>query len=156
MGVKPCWTWSLALAGAVACGGPARPAATPSASGGPRVTPAPRTIQVEGHRVVVEGRWHPIEPSPSSPAVPNAVRIVCLRAERSCREELTYAPTGRTPLTEALDYRVREWTNERLLAVRRGGGREFHLRVSLIGAAAVKVAVKGASDGVGDVAWRLE
>lgn len=109
--------------------------------------------------MVVEGRWFPIEAGPKSPVVPNAARVVCTRAERSCKEELTRLAAGATGdgLHETLEYRVREWTKwgtpaGKLVASRREGATEIEIRVSLRGLAAEKVVMERG----GETRWRLE
>jgi hypothetical protein len=139
---------------ATACGGPGVPG---SKSG--TISPPPRTFLVQEDRVVIEGRWHPIEPGPKSPAILDAVRVVCVRAERSCTEDLTRFSTypGAEPVHDVLQYRVDEWTKwgkpaGKLVASRRADAIEVQIRVSLSGLAAEKVVI----DKEGATRWRLE
>jgi hypothetical protein len=105
---------------------------------------------------VIEGRWHAVESPGQSPVVPNAVKVVCVRAERQCQEDLTTAPPGRPAVSEVLDYRVRDWTNSKLVAVRRTGATEARLEVSLTGLAAEKFVREGKSVKDGGIRLRLE
>lgn len=114
---------------------------------------------MEADSVVVEGRWFPIEPGPASPVVPNAVRVVCGRAGRSCKEDLTRlaGEPGAQPVREVLKYRIDDWTKwgkpaGALLASRRDGETRIEIRVSLSGLVAEKVVIEGERE----THWRIE
>jgi hypothetical protein len=119
----------------------------------------PRSVRVEADSVVIEGRWFPIEAGHESLAYPNAVRVVCTRAQRSCKEDLARlaGKGGAEPLHEVLEYRIEEWTKwgkpaGKLVASRRDGGAEIEIRVSLSGLAVEKVVIeKGRA-----TRWRIE
>ncbi len=140
---------------AVGCRGAATPPPVPAG----KISPPPRSVLVQDDRVVIEGRWSPIEAGPKSPAIPNAVRVVCVRAERSCSEDLTRLShyPGADPVEDKWQYRVEEWTAlgkpaGRMVASRREGATQVQIRVSLSGLAAEKVVIdKGA-----ETRWRLE
>lgn len=149
--------WAVRLAAlSIACSrGPTsgKTAAPPAG-----LSPPPRSVRVEQDAVAVEGQWIPIEPGPDSPLLPNAVRLRCLRAERSCKEELT-RPAGQaaSPVREAHEYRLDEWTKwgqaaGRLVASRREGGVQVEIRVSLNGLTAEKVVI----DKGHEIRWRIE
>jgi hypothetical protein len=112
---------------------------------------------VEQDRVVVEGRWFPIEAG--SLAVPNAVRVVCVRANRSCKEDLTRlteGPGGK-PVHEQREYRVDEWTQwgkpaGKLVASRRDSANPVEIRVSLSGLTAEKAEISKERE----TRWRIE
>jgi hypothetical protein len=144
---------------ATACGGAAAPGSESGASKAGTISPSPRSLLVQEDRVVIEGRWHPIEPGPKSPAILNAVRVVCVRAERSCTEDLTRSSTypGAEPVQDVLQYRVDEWTKwgkpaGKIVSSRRADAIEVQIRVSLSGLAAEKVVI----DKEGTTRWRLE
>ncbi len=135
--------------------GPGFKAAAPA--GG--ISPPPRAVRVEQDSVVVEGRWFPIETEPPSPVVPNAVRLVCGRVERSCKEDLTRlaGASGAELVHEVLKYRIDDWTKwgkpaGRLLASRRDGLTQIEIRVSLSGLTAEKVVIEGERE----THWRIE
>jgi hypothetical protein len=144
-----------ALLAAVACkgsGGSSSPeAAVPS-----EASPPPRIIRAEQGSVVIEGRWHPVEASEASDDVTYLVHATCVRSERRCREELTTVRAGHPPATETREYKVREWTDWKLLAVRPEGPEEVQLRVSLTGLAAEKVTVSLKKRDQPETRWRLE
>ena len=109
--------------------------------------------------MAIEGRWSLTAAQETSRVIPNAVRVVCVRQERSCKEELTRpaADPGADPVHEVLSYRVEEWTKEgkpagKLIASRREGTTEVEIRVSLSGFAAEKVVI----DKKNETHWRLE
>ncbi len=148
----------LVAALSLSCGGAAtigsKPA--PSASG---ISPPPRSLQVEPDTVVLKGRWVPIEAVTDSPELPNAVQVVCLRTQRSCKEDLNRltARAGAAPVHEVLEYRIEDWTKwgtpaGRLVASRRDEGAVIEIRVSLSGLAAEKAVVRKGSE----TRWRLE
>jgi len=144
------------VAAAWGCGGskPDGQRAVPEADG---LVSLPRAIRVEEGTVTVEGRWAPIEPEGAPPLL-NTVRVVCRRADRACREDLTTAAAagGSPPTREQADYEVREWTPAKLVAMRRtAAGDEVELYVSLLGQAATKSLAKKGRRGAG-VRWRLE
>jgi hypothetical protein len=141
-----------------ACGGAQAPRAKRSPEA-VKVSPPPRSVLVQADSVVIEGRWYPVAAGPNARASPNAVRVLCARAERTCREDLTRlsAHPDAEPFREVLQYRVREWTKEgtpagKLVASRREGATEIEIRVSLSGLAAEKVVI----DKGGETRWRLE
>ncbi len=141
----------------LACGRPTTPGSR-SATGG-AVSPLPRSVQVEQDSVVVEGRWFPVEVGPGSPVARNAVRVVCRRAERSCKEDLTHlvGEAGAGPVQQLIEYRVDDWTRwgqpvGRLIASRREGGARIEIRVSLSGLAAEKVVIEKGRE----TRWRIE
>lgn len=142
----------------IACGGAARPGSKQTPLAG-TISPSPRSVRVEQESVVVEGRWTPIEAGPEAPPLPNAVRVVCSRAQRSCKEDLTRlaGDGGAEPVHETLEYRVDEWTKwgkpaGKVVASRREGGARVELRVSLSGLTAEKVVIdKGRA-----THWRIE
>lgn len=143
---------------AIACGRATKPGPTPRNPAG-EISPFPRSVQVAEDSVVVEGRWAPIEAGPKSPDLPNAVRVVCTRAQRSCKEDLTRLADERAgePLHEALEYRVDEWTQwgkpaGRILASRRSAGTQVEIRVSLSGLTAEKVVIEKGRQ----FRWRIE
>jgi len=143
---------------AVACGGAPAPGSKPAPEEG-RISPPPRSVVVQEDRVVIAGRWYPIEAEPKSPAIPNAVRVICVRVERACKEDLTRPSTypGAEPVHDLLHYRVEEWTAVgqaagKLVASRREGATEVEIRVSLSGLAAEKVVI----DKGEETRWRLE
>jgi hypothetical protein len=103
------------------------------------LSPPARAIRVDADKVVIEGRWQPVASASDSPAPENAVRAVCTRVEKRCREELTTVAGGGSPATEIFEYRIREWTKAKLVATRRSGAYEQTLRVSLTGLAAEKI-----------------
>jgi hypothetical protein len=144
------------LAAAWSCRG-TKPDGPPAAVEAERFSPPPRAIRVEKETVVIEGRWAPIDPGGAAPP-PNAVRVVCRRADRTCREELTTAAPAGTPepARERAEYEAREWTPAKLVAVRRTqAGDEVELFISLVGNAATKsVTRKRGRDA--EVRWRLE
>lgn len=114
---------------------------------------------MEPDSVVVEGHWFPIEAGPESPVVLNAVRVVCGRAERSCKEDLTRlaSATGAEAVHEVLKYRIDDWTKwgkpaGSLLASRRDGLTQIEIRVSLSGLTAEKVVIQGERE----THWRIE
>lgn len=151
-----CWA-ALAASLAVACGGPAPgPSAAPPEA---ERVPSPKSFVVQPDRVVIEGSWYPIDAGPPSTAIPNAVRVVCVRAERSCQEDLTRlsAAPGAEPAHELLQYRIEQWTEPgkragRLIASRREGAARIEIRVALRGKAAVKAVIAGGRRS----RWRLE
>ena len=103
--------------------------------------------------------WYPIEAGPESLVVPNAVRVVCGRAPRSCREELTHlaSEAGAEPVHQALEYRIDEWTRwgtpaGKLVASRREGGAQVEIRVSLSGLTAEKAVIEKGRQ----LRWRIE
>jgi hypothetical protein len=59
-------------------------------------------------------------------------------------------------VSETLDYRVREWTKAKLVAVRRSGLTEVELRISLTGSAAQKVVIDNKGGRGIETYWRLE
>lgn len=151
--------WRAAVAGslAIACGVP--PVSGSKPAGQPRgISPPPRVLEVHDDRLLLEGRWYPIEPGPKSPPLPNAVRVVCVRAKRSCKEDLTrFSSAGSAEsVHDVLQYRVSEWTRGnragKLVASRQEGAVDVEIRVALRGGAAEKVVIK---DGV-ETRWRLE
>ena len=113
----------LVLLTAVACkapGGSSGPeAAVPSAA-----SPPARVIRVDQSSVVIEGRWQPVDASGASDDVTYVVRATCVRSERRCREELTTVQAGHSPATETREYKVREWTDWKLVAARAEGPEE--------------------------------
>ena len=128
-------------------GGDARPSGSPTA--------AARGIQVEEGRVVVQGRWQPIETTAQQPPVAHTVRIVCTQDRGRCREEGAAAGTGATT-RDPLDYDVKEWTSWKLVAgTRTAAGDEYELQVALRGAAATKAFTRKGSRTV-ETRWRLE
>lgn len=140
----------LALVGAlsIACRGAATPGGQASPTSAVAPSPPARSVQVEADEVVIEGRWTPIEGETASATKPNAVRVVCRRAERSCKEDLTRPSNypGGDPVQDVWQYRVDEWTAwgkpvGRMVAVRREGARQIEIRVSLSGLAAEKVVI---------------
>lgn len=149
---------ALVAALAIACGG-ATPSGSKQAKPSGGISPLPRLVRIEPDTVVVEGHWVPIAAGPESPVVQNAVRVVCGRAERSCKEDLTRlaGEPGAGPVHEALEYRVEEWTKwgtpaGRLVASRRQGGAQHEIRVSLSGLTAERVAVEKGRE----TRWRIE
>ena len=91
--------------------------------------------------------------------LPNAVRVVCTRAERSCKEDLTRlaGERGGEPVHEMLEYRIDEWTKwgkpaGKLVASRREGGAQVEIRVSLSGLTAEKVVIEKGRE----TRWRIE
>jgi hypothetical protein len=134
-----------------------KPDGQPVAAMADRVSPLPRAIRMEEGSVTLEGRWATIEPE-GAPTLLNTVRVVCLRADRACREDLTTAAAaeGSPPTRELADYEVREWIPTRLVAVRRTpAGDDVVLYVSLMGRAATKsVSRKGGRST--EIRWRLE
>ena len=119
-------------------------------------SPLPRSVRVEPDSVAVEGRWVPIEAGVA--ATPNAVRVVCSRAERACNEDLArQSSAGGADVRETWKYRVEEWTKwgtpaGKLTASRREGAVEIEIRVSLSGLAAEKVVI----DKGRETRWRIE
>jgi len=146
------------LALSMACGGAATSGCKGAAPAG-GIAPLPRSVRVAQDTVVVEGGWFPIEARPELPVLPNAVRVVCGRAERSCREDLTRPADerGAAPVHETREYRVDEWAKwgrpaGKLVASRRDGGTQVEIRVSLSGLTAEKVVIgKGR-----ETHWRIE
>jgi hypothetical protein len=132
------------------------PGAEPRVGGEPSAAPPPsRSLSVQDDSVVIEGHWQPIEPGADLSAVPDSVRIVCVRTERTCTEDLTR--TGGEASHEVMRYRVDEWTKAgtpagRLIASRRDGAREIQIRVSLSGHAAEKAVIAKSAE----TRWRLE
>jgi hypothetical protein len=123
------------------------------------ISSPPRSVVIKDDRVVIEGRWYPIEVPPTSPVITNAVRVVCVRGERSCQEDLTRLSTypGGEPVHDLLKYRIEEWTPAdkpagKLVASRREGATRVEIRVSLSGLAAEKVVMQNE----GETHWRLE
>jgi len=144
---------SLACRGGSPAGGKA-----PGSSAG-AFSPPPQSVHVEPDEVVAEGRWFPIEAGPEAAALANAVRLVCRRAERSCKEQLTRPSNypGADPVQDVFRYRVEEWTKwgkpaGRLVASRREGTAEVAIRVSLNGLAAEKAILDKGTE----IRWRLE
>jgi hypothetical protein len=142
----------------IACGGAAKPGSKQAPPTG-TISPLPRSVRVEQDSVVVEGHWYPIEAGPESLVVPNAVRVVCGRAPRSCREELTHlaSEAGAEPVHQALEYRIDEWTRwgtpaGKLVASRREGGAQVEIRVSLSGLTAEKAVIEKGRQ----LRWRIE
>ena len=91
--------------------------------------------------------------------LPNAVRVVCARDQRSCKEDLTRlaGEPGAEPVHETLEYRIDEWTKwgkpaGKLVASRREGGAQVEIRVSLSGLAAEKVVIEKGRE----TRWRIE
>jgi hypothetical protein len=125
---------------------------------GPFRRPA-RSIRVSQERIVLQGRWYPIEPKRRGPVQANAVRVVCERAEGTCREELKRVAketTGEVVEETAL-YTVDIWTTMRrragkLVASRQDGDALVQIRVSLRGNAAVKAVVANGHES----RWRLD
>jgi hypothetical protein len=148
---------ALVTALLTACGGAPTPASKPPSAGA--ISPPPRSVRVERDEVVVEGGWFPVQTGARSSAPPNAVRVVCRRAARSCKEDLTRPSSypGADPIQDVSQYRVDEWTTwgkpaGKLVASRREGATEVQIRVSLSGLAAEKVVI---DKGV-ETRWRLE
>jgi hypothetical protein len=142
------WNPSVLLAVAIGCGGSTPPDASVSAP--------PRAIRVEENDIVIEGRWSPVEEAVASAVAPNSVRVTCARSQQRCREELTTSPSGQKTVSETLDYRVREWTKAKLVAVRRSGPTQVELRISLTGSAAQKVVIDNKGGRGIETYWRLE
>jgi hypothetical protein len=142
----------------IACDGSTKPGSKQTPLAG-TISPSPRLVRVEQDTVVVEGRWFPIEAGSESPVLPNAVRVVCARAQRSCKEDLTRlaGESGVEPVHEALEYRIDEWTKwgkpaGKLVASRRDGTGQVEIRVSLRGLAAEKVVLEKGRE----THWRIE
>ena len=106
--------------------------------------------------MTIEGGWYPIAEEVAASHVANTVRVTCLRTTRRCREELTTARDGASPLVESFDYRVGEWTRAKRVAARRDGPDEVQIRVSLTGLAAGKTVTTRKGKSVVEVRWRLE
>ena len=106
--------------------------------------------------MTLEGGWYPIAEAEAASHVPNIVKATCLRSTRRCREELTTARDGASPLTESFDYRVEEWTKAKLVAVRKDGPAEVQIRVALTGLTAGKTLTTRKGKRVVEVRWRLE
>ena len=118
-----------------------------------------RTIRVGDDVVVIEGRWQSVDAG-GAPVPLSAVRATCLKAPRSCREELT-EPAARGSSEAApphvLDYQVREWTKWKIVAVHKGGqGDNIELHISPIGLAAERLSTARAGQGGTAGHWRLE
>jgi hypothetical protein len=160
--LKP-WTsvrgWTLcgllALLTAVTCKAPGG-SSSPQAGVPNPATPPARVIRVDKSSVVIEGRWHPVDASVAPADVSYVVRATCMRSERRCREELTTVRASHPPATETREYKVREWTDWKLLAVRPEGAEEVQLRVSLTGLAAERVTVSLKKRDQPETRWRLE
>jgi hypothetical protein len=120
-------------------------------------TPLRRSIHIGADRVVLEGRWQPLDVAGGPAGVPSAVRVVCERQRASCLEERT-APgaLGAPPSGERAEYGVTKWTSWTLAATRRTAtGDEVELSVALKGGAATKsLTRRGAGDPL--ARWRLE
>jgi hypothetical protein len=154
---RPNRPWLAALVGllALSCRGPRTGGAGLAASA--ERSPRPRSILVQDDKVVIEGRWSPHDAARGAAAAD--VRVVCVRSERTCREDLAAlaAAPGSDDGQSVVHYRVDEWTRPdkaagKLVASRREGAVVFEIRVSLRGLAAEKVAIdKGA-----ETRWRLE
>lgn len=142
----------------IVCDGTTKPGSKQPPLAG-TISPVPRLFRVEQDSVVVEGRWFPIEAGPESPVLPNAVRVVCARDLRSCKEDLTrlVGQGGAEPVHETLEYRIDEWTKwgkpaGKLVASRRDGEAQVEIRVSLSGLAAEKVVLEKRRESH----WRIE
>lgn len=141
-----------------ACGEGTKPGpeqATPAEA----ISPVPRSVRVEQDSVVVEGRWVPIDARPTSLVLPNAVRVLCTRVQRACKEDLTRLADerGGALVNETLEYRVDEWTKwgkpaGKVVASRRAGGVQLEIRVSLSGLTAEKVKIEKGRQ----TRWRIE
>ncbi len=123
------------------------------------IAPSPASVRVEQDTVVVEGRWFPIEGGSESTVLPDGVRLACVRAERSCKEDLTRlaGQRGGERVRETREYRVDEWARwgtpaGKLVAWRRDGGTQVEIRVSLSGLTAQKTVMERGRA----TRWRIE
>lgn len=120
------------------------------------MTPLARTVQISDDSVTLEGSWSPVAEAGSASRAPSIVKATCLRATGRCREELTTARDGSSPITATFDYRVEEWTRGKLVAVRKDGPGEVQIRVALTGLVASKTLTTGKGKSAIEVRWRLE